>query len=85
MEPEERLPTTYSLSYFHNYPNDGIVKVDEKSIEIQEWHEIFNDEVRIRFQLMLLKDSYYIWVGSDMNSFQELHVANQTKFVCKVI
>lgn len=62
--------------------NEGIERVDnEGAIKYEEWHEVFKEEIKVYFQLIHMKDSYYIWIGTDSFLMKDLHLAMKTKFV----
>jgi len=49
------------------------------NLNIEAWQEAFNDKT-IYFQVYLLKDSYFIWIGSNPASMNNLNVALMTSY-----
>lgn len=80
----EQPETVNPLVFYHTFTTDGVKKADvEPSIRIDEWNELFNEEVRIFYQVVHLKDSYYVWTGTFERSLHDLHLAIKTRFVCR--
>lgn len=50
-------------------------------LKIATWQENFNDHQPIYFQVYLMKDSYFVWIGSNPASFATLNVAAMTPSV----
>lgn len=71
------------LKIVSQIPSDGIERVDnEETFKCEEWQEVFKNDIKVYFQLIHMKDSYYIWIGTDSFVMDDLHLAMKTRFVC---